>query len=444
MPDKRLKEIALALTFGCLFYLAFSKLNLWFSIFPALFILGLLRTPSAWLMAGYSALLPSLLWVRIAMVDYGEVLPPVAYTLILLLVSFLVLVQFGAVYYLWRRLRYNPIALPFLWVGAELLRSHFPYGGFPWLLVGEISVDVPLLKHYLTAGGVYLCSLLILTLSIAPAHRKNGRFLLTTLALFLLPLPFLKLGYESPRGVKVAVVQPNVEEGVKLNREKFYNYLPEYWKLLDEVYKHKPDVVFLPESALPFAANRLYSEGKRLLSYSERFTIVTGLIDIRFGEGWEPYNSVFVIDRGKVTDFYDKTRLLPFGEYVPFPFGFVKEIFGAIGGTDYVPGDGARCLRAGKLRVGTPVCFEVSYYPLVREFSGCADIIAVLTNDGWFRDSDGTYQHLRQARVRAVENRKFVLWVNNTGPSAVVSPEGELVKSIPYGEKGFILYSFQE
>ena len=133
---------------------------------------------------------------------------------------------------------------------------------------------------------------------------------------------------------------------------------------------------------------------------------------------------------------------MPFGEYVPFPFSFVKDIFGAIAGVDYVSGERVKCVRAGKVKVGTPICFEVSYFSLLREFSQCADLIAVLTNDGWFRDSDGTFQHLRQARVRALETGKYLLWVNNTGPSAVISPRGEVLKLIPYGKEGLLEYRF--
>ncbi len=444
MSYKGLEKIALPLIFGALFYLAFSKLNLWFLIFPALYILAGQRSSVFWLLSGTFALFPSLFWIRIAMIDYGGVLTPVAYALIALLVIFLVSVQFLAVYLLWKSFRYNPIVLPLLWVLAEVLRSSVPYGGFPWLLVGELTVDIPILREYLSAGGVYLGSLLVWYLSVLPHGFRSRRFLITFLALFILPLPFIKLSSVRPKGLKIAIVQPNVDEEVKLDRKKFYEYLPEYWKLLDEVSKERPDIVFLPESAFPFTANRLYSEGKKLLSYSQKFTVVTGLIDIRFGDRWEPYNSVFVIEKGRVVDFYDKSRLLPFGEYVPFPFGFTKEIFGAIGGTDYVPGQDVRCLKAKGFRLGTPICFEVSYYSLVRKFADCGDLIAVFTNDGWFRDSDGTFQHLRQARVRAVENRRFVLWVNNTGPSAVISPDGSVLKRIPYGREGFLIYSFQE
>ena len=444
MLDKRPERIALALLFGVLFYLSFSKLNLWFAIFPALAVLSLLRSPVLWSLAGFLAIFSSLLWVRIAMIDYGGVFPPVAYLLILLLSGFLVLVQFTGVFFLWRLLRYEVIALPFLWVGAEILRSHVPYGGFPWLLVGELSVDMPLIKTYLSAGGVYLGSLVVWFLALLPFIVRHRKGLIAMAMVFLLPLPFVRYKETEPPPVRVALVQTNVPEEVKLNDERFYKELPALWKLLEEVEKHDPDIVFLPESAFPFYLPEINFKGERLLEFSRKFTVVTGLIDFKYDGAWRPYNSVFVLENGNVVDFYDKVRLLPFGEYLPFPFTFMKNLFGAVAGEDYVPGEEIRCMVAKGVSIATPVCFEVSYYWIVRRFGGCSDLIAVLTNDGWFRDSDGTFQHFRQARVRAVEMGKYLLWVNNTGPSAVIDPSGEVVKEIPYGVRGFIIHSFQE
>ncbi len=444
MPAQGFKKIILSLPGAILFYLAFSKLNLWFLLPFSLFILARIRDFSFWFLTGFLSFFLSLFWIRIAMVDYGGVFPPVAYFLIVLLVLFLTLYQFGLTYLMWRLARFNLLLLPFIWTGVEVLRSNLPYGGFPWLLTGEVLVDFPLLSHYLSVGGVYLGSLILWFLALSPLLIRDKRGPALIAVVLLLPVFSDPVEVKRPKDLKVALIQPNVEESIKLDKEKFYRYLPTYWELLDKALEEEPDVVFLPESAFPFTGGELPEEGKRLLEYSRKVTIVTGMIDVRFSEGWEPYNSVFVIKDGRVVDFYDKVRLLPFGEYVPFPFRFVKEIFGAIAGIDYVPGKGPRCLNVEKYKVGTPICFEVSYFGLVREFAECSDFMAVLTNDGWFRDSDGTFQHLRQARVRALETGRFVLWVNNTGPSAVISPEGEILKEIPYGEAGYLIFDFQE
>ncbi len=426
-------------------YLAFSKFSLFFLLFPAFLILALFRSPLTWLVCGFLFSLSSLFWVRIAMIDYGGVYPPIAYSLLTVLAVFLGLYQFGFTYLLWKILRYNLLTLPFLWTLVEILRSHFPYGGFPWLLAGEMILYIPLFKNYLSAGGVYLGSILMVFACLIPLLMKKPKYLATSLIVFIIPVPFIKFPVERAdlKGLKVALFQTNVPEHIKLSDPDFYRFLPSYWKFFDEMVARNPDIIFLPESAFPFDGRDIYAEGRKLLSYSQKSIIISGLTDLRLeGEGYRAYNSVFVIHRGEILDFYDKVRILPFGEFVPFPFQFAKNYFGAIGGIDFTPGPEPRCVRAGRFRVGTPICFEVSYYTLVKKMSDCADFIAVLTNDAWFRDSDGTFQHLRQARVRAVETRKYVLWVNNTGPSAVISPQGELLKVLPYGKQGYIFYEF--
>jgi apolipoprotein N-acyltransferase len=442
MSVERLKKVAGPAVFGLLFYLSFSKYDLWFLIFPALLVLFFLRDFWSWFAAGFISLFSSLLWIRIAMVDYGGVSLPVALTLIVLLVLFLTLYQFSLTYLLWRLLGFRSLLLPPLWVLLEILRSHFPYGGFPWLIVGEHIVNLPLMKYYLSAGGVYLGSVLLWYMSLAPVLLREARSWRFYLLIFLLPLPFVRTGVlPPPYDLKIALVQTNVPEEVKLSRDLFRKETGRLLRLVEEAARKNPDLIILPESAFPFFAGDLHEEGARLLEVSRRVPLVVGLVDVRVrGEEVEPYNSVFALKGGDVVDFYDKVRLLPFGEYVPFPFGFVKGIFGAIGGIDYRRGEDLDCLDLNGLKVATPVCFEVSYYTLVRRISRCAHLIAVLTNDGWFRDSDGTFQHMRQARVRAVETRRYLLWVNNTGPSGVISPEGEVLAQIPYGREGILVY----
>ena len=439
MPYKGLKELIFAL----LLYLAFSKYNLWFLAFPALCLLPALKSLKSWLGAGFLFFFLSLLWVRIAMVDYGGVPLVVALLLILMLSLFLTFQQFAFTYLLWKAIGFRLLALPFLWVFAEILRSHFPYGGFPWLLIGELTVDIPLFKEYLKVGSVYLGSAMLLTFAVLlwTVSKKSKEAAVAFLILVLpLTLTFTKEQVKAPEDLKVVLVQTYVPEEIKLNRELFRKDLPRLLLLVEKALERKPDIVILPESAFPFSADRLEEEGAELLKLSRRTYIITGLIDIT--DITSPKNGVFVLHKGKVVDSYFKVRLLPFGEYVPFPFSFVKDIFGAIAGVDYVSGERVKCVRAGKVKVGTPICFEVSYFSLLREFSQCADLIAVLTNDGWFRDSDGTFQHLRQARVRALETGKYLLWVNNTGPSAVISPRGEVLKLIPYGKEGLLEYRF--
>ncbi|RUM28844.1 MAG: apolipoprotein N-acyltransferase [Aquifex sp.] len=439
MFSPRHKEILKGLLAGFLFYLSFSKFNLYFLIFPAL-IIGVRRNFLRLFSFGFSAFLLSLFWIRIPLIDYGNVSPLIAYPALIFLIFFLSFYQFGLTYLLWKKLKFNFFAFPFLYTLFEILRSYIPYGGFPWLLLGVNLVDIPLLRYTLTAGTVFLGSLVILLISLFPFFSKKGKIF--TLA-FITPL--LIYGFMKERshrnneyGLKVAIVQPFIPQDIKLNRELFELTYGEIINLVKEAVEKEPDLVILPESAFPFYLGDLEEKGKELLELSKKVPIIVGFIEI--DEGFKPYNIVIFLKNGKVMDKYRKIKLVPFGEYTPLPFKFLSNYVPYLGFEDYNRGKEVKCFQLNRFSVGTPICFEVAYPFFVKSFK--CDIIAVLTNDAWFRGSDGTYQHLKLARVRAIENEKFFLWINNTGPSGVISPQGELIKSINYGKRGILLLSF--
>ena len=430
------------LLLSLLFYASFSKWSLWPLIFVFFYLLSQDKSFKAWILTGIFSCFFSLFWVRISVHDYGGVPLPLALLLVFLLASFVAVMQFGITYILWRFFKFSLIALPFLWTFSEIFRSLFPYGGFPWLIVGELSVDIPIFYKVLSLGGVYLGTFAIISLALVLRKPLIGGLIL---ALALAGLYLWTPPFKKPPPVKVSLVQTNVPEEDKLNTEAFYRHLPRLWALLEETLKENPDLIVFPESAFPFRFPYLMEEGQRLLEASKKVPIIVGLVDVDFSsERVEPKNSVFLLKGGKVQDRYDKVKLLPFGEFVPFPFGFAKDIFGAIAGIDFVKGKGPKCFDLGLYRISTPICFEVSHFFFIRSMGKCSDMVVVLTNDGWFRDSDGTFQHMRQARVRAVENRLYLLWVNNTGPTAVISPEGKILKSLPYGVSGILTFDFRK
>ncbi len=444
MPLDRLKEIGKALLVALLFHLPFSKLNLWFLLPVPFFLLIRERSFRFWLLTGFFAFFLSLHWIYIASYRYGSVSLPVSWLMVALLALVLALYQFGLSFLLWKLLGFRIWAFPLVWVLVELMRSFLPYGGFPWILVGSVLMEVPILKFLLSTVKVYGGSLVVLT-GVVLTYTKHKKASLT-LALAVGGLIYLSLwnyySKVSPRKEKpfrVAIVQPAIPQDVKLSDEAFRRAYPLYLELIEEALRRGAQLIILPESAFPFFVSELGYEGKEILEISKRVPIVVGMVDVDFDERIA-YNSVLAIKNYKIVDRYDKVRLLPFGEYIPQPFGFVKELFPAVSGIDYLPGRELKPLNLGSLKVATPVCFEVAYCRLVKELSANADLIAVLTNDAWFENSLGTYQHMRLARLRALENSKYILWVNNTGPSAVISPEGQILKATEYGKAQVLVY----
>jgi apolipoprotein N-acyltransferase len=154
------------------------------------------------------------------------------------------------------------------------------------------------------------------------------------------------------------------------------------------------------------------------------------------------YNSIYVIDHdGSVLSVYDKTHLVPFGEYLPFQnwmerLGFAqltKLQGGYIAGTQRRPLDIPNAPRALPL-----ICYEAIFPGNVAERGDRPDWIVNLTNDGWFGISTGPYQHLQQARLRAIEEGLPVVRAANTGISAVIDPLGRIVAQLGLGIEGVL------
>ncbi|WP_340690295.1 apolipoprotein N-acyltransferase [Hydrogenobacter thermophilus] len=436
-----MKRSLLAILNGILLYLPFSSYNLWFLIFPGIFML--LRRPNQmhYLLTGFTFFFLSLRCVNIASIEYGDINPFLAYTLFALFCLFLTIYQMNLPLYMWKKMGGRLWLLPMFYTLFEVARSYVPYGGFPWLIVGKTLVNFPVVKHSLSFLTVYGGSLLIWYITYLAFKRKFLALLALLSFSFLLGLSakqeVLK-ALEDAKILKVALLQTAVPQQDKLSDKKFREYTDEILSMVSQAVREKPDLVVLPESAFAFFFSDEFDRGRQeLFELSYRAPILVGLVDIR--EGLKPYNSAYLIADGQLVGYYDKIRLLPIGEYMPFPFGFLKDVFSAISGLDYVPGTQKRPIVYKNIQVATPICFEIAYWDLVKELSKKANLVAVLTNDGWFNHSDCSYQHFMWAKVRAIENGKFILWVNNSGDTAVINPFGEVVKKMPYMKRGILI-----
>ena len=145
------------------------------------------------------------------------------------------------------------------------------------------------------------------------------------------------------------------------------------------------------------------------------------------------YNSAALVSPGgDWAARYDKIHLVPFGEYVPF-----RSIFGFAGGLtkevgDFSPGTSRAPLDAAGARLGVFLCYESIFPDEIRQFAANgAEVFLNLSNDGWYGDSGAYAQHLKQARMRAVENERWLLRDTNTGVTASIDPYGRVVSTIP-------------
>lgn len=436
-------KVALSIFAGTFLYLPFSKYELWPLAFLAFLLLLRFKDTTFWLLSGFVFFFLSLRCASIAAIEFGGINPFLFYPIFTLFALFLSLYQFYLPIKLWQTIfKKFSFSLPFLYVLFELLRSYFPYGGFPWLILGSLSVYIPIIKDSLLYSNVYIHSLLLLFTSLFLLQKRFKALFSLWIVFFIMGLLAIKEKEDKlkeAKTVRVALVQTAVPQKDKLNREAFRRHSEDIIGLVEKAIKDRPQLVILPESALSF----FFSEEEddyniRLKGLSIKVPILVGLIDIR--EGMRPYNSAYLLAEGRAVDYYDKVRLFPIGEYMPKPFDFLKEFFPAIGGIDYVSGDRIRPLEYKGISVATPICFEVAYFDLVKKLSQGANFIAVLTNDGWFKDSDCTHQHYLWGRVRALENGKYLLWVNNSSDTGFIDPFGRPIKRMPYMERGVVIY----
>jgi apolipoprotein N-acyltransferase len=151
------------------------------------------------------------------------------------------------------------------------------------------------------------------------------------------------------------------------------------------------------------------------------------------------YNSIVLLDRFGIRDFYDKRHLVPFGEYIPARrlFPFVNKI--TAGSIDFSSGETGKIINNKNFNFFPIICYE-AIFPLkfdkkIRELK--PNIIINLTNDGWFGNSSGPRQHFDMTKARAIENSIPLIRVSNSGISAYIDGYGNVIDSINLSERGF-------
>src|SRR6185369_3380531 len=196
-----------------------------------------------------------------------------------------------------------------------------------------------------------------------------------------------------------------------------------------------PDLVIWPESPAPFFGNdsryraTLSSIAQRANAY-----VLAGSLGTVYGSEntQQVFNSAeLVAPSGEWIARYDKIHLVPFGEYVPFKdlFSFAKKLTKEVG--DFVPGTERLVLPVHTFKMGTFICYESIFPDEVRMFAKQgAGLLVNISNDGWFGDTGAPIQHLRMARMRAIENDRWVVRSTNTGVSVSIDPLGRVVQQV--------------
>jgi apolipoprotein N-acyltransferase len=192
-----------------------------------------------------------------------------------------------------------------------------------------------------------------------------------------------------------------------------------------------PGLIIWPESPAPFyVSDPKLMHWLSALAQDTHAYMIVGVTDVSVSASGQrlPLNSALVIGpQGAVVGRYDKIHLVPFGEYVPFKdlLFFAKKLTREVG--EFARGSERKVFDLDGLKVGTFICYESSFPEEVREFAaGGADVLVNISNDGWYGDTSAPYQHLQMARMRAIENDRWVLVATNTGVTVAIDPFGRV------------------
>jgi apolipoprotein N-acyltransferase len=385
-------------------------------------------------------------WLTYAMIRYGHI--PAAVSYLLLLPATIVVGLFPAFFCLaLARLaaRWNAavvFAAPFLWVAIEWARLGI--SGQLWNAIGYSQAYVPSLIQLAGWGGVYAVGFLILAVNSAIAFvllkRTRSAFVIAGVVLLCVGglMAWLNIGSTTSASSEIAAtvvaIQPNVPMEQIESLAESDALVARHVSMSESALREIKDssfspVVIWPESPMNFsyARDSLFREMLVEFTARNRASVIFNALEPAPLNGF--YNSaVMVNEEGRLIAQYDKIRLLPFGEYVPLPRWLPGANLIPVMVGDFTPGAKYPLLPVGNARAGIFICFESAFPSVARRFAADgADVLINISNDGYLGPTPVMKQHLANAIFRAVENRRPLIRVTNTGITAYVTERGEVL-----------------
>jgi len=412
-----------------------------------------------WFGLGYFVV--GLYWIAIAFFTDAEKFGALALPAVLLLCAVMaVFPAIAALLFYLARPR-NPLAaalaLALAWVIGEWLRAQFLWG-FPWNLVGYVWIAALPISQFAAYAGIYGLSLIavlagafwLTLLTTRDRVRWLGPGLSLAMLITLFALGSVRLAGDDvgeQEGVRLRLVQANIDQHHKwdpdLRADSFRRHLQLSEQPSSEA-SPPPTHIIWPETASAYVLD----EDEVARDYIADVTPAGGYVLTgfnRFDIDNEPkraWNSLAALDdRGVIEGIYDKHRLVPFGEFLPWrsllsQIGLKKITSGSI---DFQPGSGPQTLTVGGLPAFSPlICYEAIFTAEVARQDQRPAWLLNITNDAWFGKSSGPYQHLAMARMRAIEEGLPLVRSANTGISAVVDPFGRVLAHLDLGATGVL------
>jgi apolipoprotein N-acyltransferase len=475
------KRAGIAFGAGLLSALAMAPFNAW----PVLFVTfpvmvwsidgsgaGRLRGIPAAALAGWwfglGYFVPGLYWTGYAFLVDAPTFAWLMPFAVLGLPAYLALfpaLGFGLARLIWTGGDSRVLALAACLTASEWLRGH-ALSGFPWNAFGYALTEPLALAQTASLIGLWGMTFLTVAIFASPAVLIDGKSrglklwiapaVATSLLLAMGIFGGIRLAMQPTvmaTSLKLRIMQPNLQQDVKFNYAAKPEVMKKYLSLSDRssgpasIGVRDVNILIWPESAFPFFLTREADAMAQIAELLPKGTVlITGSVrapDVPAGTRiTRAYNSIYVIDHdGSVASVYDKLHLVPFGEYLPFQEWMEKlglvQLTKVQGG--FIEGIGRRPLEIPNAPRALPlICYEAIFPGDVASPDDRPGWIVNLTNDGWFGASTGPYQHLQQARLRAIEQGLPLVRAANTGISAVIDPLGRVVARLDLGVEGVL------
>ncbi len=453
---------------GLLLTLSFPDAHLYYLGFIALVPLMVCLTPltarqgfAAGFIAGFIHFASLIYWIVPTLCTFGGLHPVLSVSALILLCLYLsvypALFAFGL-----KKLAPPPLLMPLaaavLWTGLEWVRTWL-FTGFPWGILGYSQAENRWIVQIADMTGVLGISFLLVLCSAVIAQiwrylmtrRRTGY--LTAWVPVVISAGYTGMilagvyGYSVYRiadihkemdrapDTRLAILQGNIRQDMKWDTAFRLATIDKYGALSLEAAELQPDLIIWPETALPFYYGYDTALSNQVDRYIRQagthFLIGTPAVDTTH-DPVRYFNRVMMLDRLALPrGLYDKTHLVPFGEYVPFQdlLFFIEKLTAEAG--NFSRGAPAFIPLAFKNHhTGVLICFEILFPDISRAFvQNRADLLTTVTNDAWFGHTSAAAQHFSIAVLRAVENRRSVARAANTGISGFIDPTGRVLQS---------------
>ena len=454
---------------GCLLPLSLSPFDYSLIIFPSIILLfysinhlELINNPKQRvklaLLRGYLYGLGcfgcGVAWIYISIHEHGDASPLLAGFLTMLLIfgalAFFPAIKLGLYQYFKSNNSINSnllILAPSIWVILDWVQS-WAFTGFPWLYVGFSQTDTalagyaPVLSIFgltwmtvFTAGIIYLL-LKNLAVFINNNYHQNSlnsalAYLVVLISVYIIGLSLQGIEWTKPlaNSEKIVLVQGDIAQNKRWQKNEVQNTINKYINLTAPYWKHS--TIIWPESAIPtplHTIDNLVADWKQQAVTNDS-TLILG-IPVLANPEYQYYNGIIALNQ-KNNNIYFKSKLVPWGEYVPMENIFRGLIaFFDLPMSHFIPGDNMSVLSSEFINWVPFICYEIAYPDYVITNAHLGNAIVTISNDAWFGNSIGPWQHLQLAKMRAIETGRPVVRSTNNGVTAVINHKGKIIQQI--------------